>query len=45
MVIDARETQVLERPSPQRLDQTIARSGRIHLAARDLFEQILKLFV
>jgi len=44
-MIDACEPQIFERPGAERLDQLRARLSRRHLAARDLFEQILQLFV
>ncbi|HKB11497.1 MAG TPA: hypothetical protein VKD69_12630 [Vicinamibacterales bacterium] len=45
MMIDASKSQIFERPGTERGDQLIARLGRSHVAARDLFEQILQLFV
>ena len=45
MVIDARESQILERSRAQRLEQLLLCLDGIELAARDLFKKILKLFV
>jgi hypothetical protein len=45
MVIDARESQILEWPGPKRFEQLAARRRRFHLAARHLIEQFLELFV
>ena len=45
MVIDAREPQVLVRPSAKRVDQLVARRRDVDFAAGDAFEQIVELFV
>ena len=44
-MIDASESQIFERSFTKRVDETHARVGRIEIAARDAFEEILKLFV
>ena len=45
MMIDARKPQILVRPRAQRLEETLEGEAGIELAARDLFEKILQLFV
>jgi hypothetical protein len=45
MVIDAREPQILERPGSERLGEAFDRDRGIERAVRDLFDQILELFV
>ena len=45
MVIHACESQIFIGLRPERLPQPIASRGHIHFAARNLFEQILELFV
>ena len=45
VMIDAREPQILVRAGAQLVHQPGVRRGRIDLAARHLFEQILQLFV
>ena len=44
-MVDARESQILERPGPKGIGQPVAGGRRIDLATRHLLEQILKLFV
>ena len=44
-MIDASESQILERPRAKRFDQLIARRRWRDVAARHLLEQILQLFV
>ena len=44
-MIDASKSQIFERPGAERVDQALARNSRLDLAARDLIEQILQLFV
>ena len=44
-MIDASESQILERPGAKRVEQPFARIGRLDFSTRDLIEQILQLFV
>ena len=45
MMIDASESEIFERPRSQRFDETLTRRHDVDVAARDLLEQILELFV
>ena len=45
MVIDAREPKVLEGPGAKGFEESLPRGVDIDLAAGDLFEQLLQLFV
>ena len=44
-MIDASESQIFVRLRTQRVDKTLASRRGIEIAARDLFEEILELFV
>ncbi len=44
-MVDLGEAQILERTGTKCVKQALASGGRFELAARDLIEQILQLFV
>lgn len=45
MMVDACEPEILERTGPKRLQEAMSRRIDIEFAARDLFEEIVELFV